>query len=255
MEDKIEFEEACKNGDVEKVNKYIKLIDFDNYNQKVNNGLIDNYGYNFSDILKESMRNGHTEIVEILINLLKNNDKLFYNTTGSKNNGPIEIGGYLMWMIQYACESGNAEIVEKTAEFGVTNFIFAFEASCYDGHLHIVEKLIELSNDPCDLLYSINHGIEYARNGGHKHIVDKLMDYDSYSHTVEKLIKLSDLPDLLLSIEYAIKSLKDRNIDTQYLVDRLINLRKKWTRIKKIYIKIFSNILNRDITLEIVDYL
>jgi ankyrin repeat protein len=78
--------------------------------------------------------------------------------------------------LYYACESGNADIAKLMIKKGATNLKCTFENACANGHLEIINVLIEDNGDKIikenketeeNDLNIWNHGLDYACYGGY----------------------------------------------------------------------------------------
>jgi ankyrin repeat protein len=277
MDPNIELFEGCRTGNMVNINNAIKrgAYDFDR-------------GFDYACL------NGHMNIIIKMIELgvnkydfecygLENHGLSMACRGGHMDaiNKMIELGATKFeWGLSSACRGGHINAVNRMIEIAnlkgglcIAYFDLGLAMACKGGHMNAINKMIEMGAT------DFNRGLNNACRGGQMNVINKMIEmaklngslnkleftllsacYNGHMDAINKMIEMG-ADDFNIGLEYACKG------EHMKIVEKMIELGgkfenkedekkyEKWKRDKDEFTKIFSYLLCRDISLEIVAYL
>ena len=83
----------------------------------------------------------------------------------------VDPSAFNNFAISLACENGHLDVVNRLIELGANNFSTGLHYACYGGYLSTVDRMLELDNSP----FSICEGFKGACCSGNLLLVKKLI--------------------------------------------------------------------------------
>jgi hypothetical protein len=257
---------ACLGGHMNIINKMIEMIKL--------NGSLNQDDLNIG--LSCACSRGHMNAINKMIELGANDFK--WDIYGNLIYGNLKKNGYLnvhsfnilgenvFWGLICYCGQMNAinKIIElrKNLNGPMINFNQGLLCACYGGHMNVINKMIDMGAT------YFNRGLRCACNCGHMDAINKMIEMINLNGVSNKIhfttgLKTACTPKKLIVSSYP----RDEEYMHMKIIEKMLELGgeftyegyekkyKKWKRDKKKYTKIFMDLINRDISLEIVDYL
>lgn len=177
-----QFYDLCEKGLIDEVSSLLNKI---KYNFSVNSGLF------------IVCRKGNKELVNMVINFLKDNPRFINSST--YNDG-----------LRGACLGKQLDLVELMINLGAWNLEDGFRCACEGGDLQIIQFFISKG------IKSYNEGYYFAAKGGHKELLDFFSDKCDKELDIEIAFKYACEGGSLNIVQYFIEKGVDYSFGLYY---------------------------------------